>query len=184
MLIEVLDQEDKLSPHLTKEEKAFLEQAENSRYHLAQETLLCDHMLTFLDLAQKRRRSVIDAGRLGEDVCGYDFRLDTVSARDAFAAFIKSPEGEAILEKKQLDTPPTREGEDEDDIARGMCERKRCKVHGGWQKMLMLGIKYQMREMATQADEVGEEERVVREAVAERLGRNKAERNWVEIIDE
>lgn len=145
-------------------------------------------MLTLVELAQKRRRSVIDAGRFGEDICAYDHRLDTISARDAFAAFVKSPDGETILKTKQLGVPlrgKAPDGNDDDDgnIARGMCERKRCKAHAGWQKMLVFGIKYQMREMASQAAEVSEEERVVREAAGERRRRKKAENNWVEAID-
>ena len=180
---ETLGQEDGFSKLLTKEERAFLDQAASARYHLAQETVLCNHMLEFLEFAQKRRRAVIDANRFGEDICGYDFRLDTISARDAFAAFLKSPEGEKVLETQKLDAPPKPADDDEDDIARGLCERKRCKVHGGWHKMLSLGIKHQMREMAGQAAEVAEEERVLREAAAERWGRKKAESNWVEVID-
>lgn len=167
---------------MTDEQKAFLDSAASMRYQLAEETLLCDHMLTLVELAQKRRRAVIDAGRISEDTCGYDDRLDTICARDAFAAFAKSPEGERILKDKHLGPPVAPEGGD-DDIARGMCERKRCKAHSGWQKMLAFGIKYQIRELAEQAAEVGEDERVVREAAAERWQRKKAESNWVEVIE-
>jgi COMPASS component SPP1 len=146
-------------------------------------------MITLVELAQKRRRAAIDAGRFGDDVCGYDSRLDTVSARDAFAAFVKSPEGEAILKSEQLGPPPREDGvdgddgDDNDDVTRGMCERKRCKAHAGWQKMLVLGIKHQMREMAGQAAEVSEEERVVMEAAGERWRRKRAEKNWVEVVN-
>ena len=183
----LIEKDEDLSQILTAEEKTFLDSAARARYHLAQETLLCDHMLTLAELAQKRRRAVIDAGRIGEDICGYDYRLDTISARDAFAAFVKSPEGETILKTKQMGVPPRGDdagGDGDDDLARGMCERKRCKAHAGWQKMLAFGIKYQMREMAGQAAEVSEEERVVREAAGERWRRKKAENNWVEVIDD
>lgn len=135
-------------------------------------------MITLVELAQERRRAAITAGRFGEDICGYDSRLDTISARDAFAAYAKSPEGEAAFRESKLGDPLG-----EDDAARGMCERKRCKVHSGWQKMLPLGIKYQVREMANQAAEVAQEEGIVREAAGERWKRKQAEKNWVEVVD-
>ena len=135
-------------------------------------------MISLIELAQERRRAAITAGRFGEDVCGYDQRLDTISARDAFAAYIKTPDGAAIFEAAKLGDPFGA-----GDEARGMCERKRCKAHGGWQKILVLGIKHQIREMAGQVAEIAEEERIVRDAAAERSRRKTAEANWVEVID-
>lgn len=178
----LIESEQDLSDILTPEEKSFLEQTAATRYHLGEETALCGHMLTVVELAQKRRRAVIDAGRIGEDICGYDYRLDCISARDAFAAFIKSPQGDAILEAKELGVPPAEDGETDDDLARGMCERKRCKPHQHWLKTFTLAIKYQIKEMVRQAAEVGEQERVVREAALERSQRKKAEVNWVEVL--
>ncbi|KAF7549076.1 hypothetical protein G7Z17_g6639 [Cylindrodendrum hubeiense] len=170
--------EDQLAKILSEEEKEFLDNAVKARFHLAEETLLCRKMLTLIELAQERRRAAITAGRFGEDICGYDRRLDTISARDAFAAFAKSPEGEVIFKASKMGDPVG-----EGDEVRGMCERKRCKVHSGWQKMLALGIKHQIREMAAQAAEVGDEEKIVRVAADERWRRKKAEKNWVEVLD-
>jgi COMPASS component SPP1 len=135
-------------------------------------------MFTLIELAQERRRAAINAGSFGEDVCGYDSRLDTVSARDVFAAFIKSPEGEEVFKSSKLGDPLG-----DDDQVRGMCERKRCKAHSGWQKMLPLGIKHQIREMAGQAAEAEEEEQIFRKAVRERRRRRQAESNSVETVD-
>jgi COMPASS component SPP1 len=159
-----------------------LDRTAATRYHLGEETALCGHMLTMVELAQKRRRSVIDAGRIGEDICGYDYRLDSISARDAFAAFIKSPQGDAILAAKELGVPPAKEGEADDDLARGMCERKRCKPHQHWLKTFTLAIKYQIKEMVRQAAEIAEQEKVVREAALERSRRKRAESNRVEVL--
>ncbi|KIL93451.1 hypothetical protein FAVG1_03432 [Fusarium avenaceum] len=164
--------------HLSGEEKEFLENAAAARFHLAEETVLCHKMLTLLELAHERRQAAINAGRFKEDICGYDQRLDTISARDSFGAFAKSPEGEAIFKASKLDNPLG-----EGDEVRGMCERKRCKIHSGWYKMLSLGLKHQIREMATQADEVGEEEKVMRQAAKERWRRKQSEKNWVEVLD-
>ncbi|KAI9172330.1 Set1 complex component spp1 [Paramyrothecium foliicola] len=166
------------SPIFSDEEREFLEGTAQVRFQLAEETLLCHKMLTLIELAQERRRSAINAGRLGEDICGYDQRLDTVSARDAFAAFAKSPESDDIFHSSKLGDPLG-----EGDEVRGMCERKRCKVHSGWQKLLALGIKHQIREMAGQAAEVEEEERMLKEAATERCRRKKAETNWVEVLE-
>ncbi|KAF5027496.1 hypothetical protein F66182_391 [Fusarium sp. NRRL 66182] len=177
------------SMYLSGEEKAFLENAAAARFHLAEETVLCHKMLTLLELAYERRQAAINAGRFKakDDICGYDQRLDTIGARDSFEAFAKSPEGEAIFKASKLEDPLG-----EGDQVRGMCERKRCKIHDGkisgskidgWYKMLSVGIKHQIREMATQANEIGEEEKVVRQAAKERWRRKRSEKNWVEVLD-
>ena len=82
---------------LTTEEKEFLEHAAKRRADMANETVLCHQMLKLIEFAQDRRRRAIDARVVGEDVCGYDNRLDTISSRDAFAAFMKSDEGSTIF---------------------------------------------------------------------------------------
>lgn len=164
--------------HLSTEEKEYLESAAAARFHLAEETVLCHKMLTLLEFAHERRQAAITAGRFKEDICGYDERLDSIGARDAFEAFTKSPEGEAIFKASRM-SDPLGEG----DEVRGMCERKRCKFHGGWYKMLSLGLKHQIREMATQADEVGEEEKAMRQAAKDRWRRKQSEKNWVEVLD-
>ncbi|KAF5968371.1 Set1 complex component spp1 [Fusarium coicis] len=165
--------------HLSAEEKEYLESAAAARFHLAEETVLCHKMLTLLEFAHERRQAAITAGRFKEDICGYDERLDSIGARDAFEAFAKSPEGEAIFKACRM-SDPLGEG----DEVRGMCERKRCKFHGGWYKMLSLGLKHQIREMATQADEVGEEEKAMRQAAKDRWRRKQSEKNWVEVLDD
>ncbi|KHO01387.1 Set1 complex component spp1 [Metarhizium album ARSEF 1941] len=170
---------DALSELLSDEEQKFLDEAARARSELAEETLLCHKMFALIELAQERRRAAITAGRFGDDICGYDSRLDAVSARDVFSAFVKSPEGEEVFKNSKLDDPLG-----EDDAVRGMCERKRCKTHSGWQKMLPSGVKHHIREMAGQAAEVEEEEQIVRRAVAERWRRRQAESNWVESVHE
>ncbi|KJZ72515.1 hypothetical protein HIM_08039 [Hirsutella minnesotensis 3608] len=164
---------------LSQEEQDFLSNAADARAQLGEETVLCHKMVTLVELAQERRRAAITAGRIGEDICGYDWRLDTISARDAFAAWIKSSEGETTFEASKLGEPV-----DSEEPFAGMCERKRCKVHSGWYKMLPLGIKHQIREMANQSAEWAEEEAIVREAARERWKRKQAENNWVEVIEE
>ncbi|KAL3965110.1 hypothetical protein ACCO45_002114 [Purpureocillium lilacinum] len=152
--------DEALASILSDEEKEFLENSSKARFQLGEETLLCHKMLTLVELAQERRRAAITAGRFGEDICGYDSRLDTISARDAFAAYVKSSEGEATFKESKL-SDPLGEGDE----------------------MLPLGIKYQIREMASQAAEVGEEEQNVREAAGERWKRKQAEQNWVEVLE-
>ncbi|KAL6826258.1 hypothetical protein V8C40DRAFT_243773 [Trichoderma camerunense] len=171
--------EERLAQILTEEEKEYLDKKANARFKLAEETLLCQKMMTLVEMVQERRRAAISAGRIGEDICGYDNRLDSICARDAFAAFVKSPEGEVIFQASKVDDPLG-----EGDEVRGMCERKRCKIHSGWHKMLLLAVKHQIKEMADQAAEVGEDERILREAAEERWRRRQAEKNWVEVIED
>ncbi|KAL7783524.1 hypothetical protein V8C43DRAFT_176461 [Trichoderma afarasin] len=171
--------EERLAQILTEEEKEYLDKKANARFKLAEETLLCQKMMTLVEMVQERRRAAISAGRIGEDICGYDNRLDSICARDAFAAFVKSSEGEVIFQASKVDDPLG-----EGDEVRGMCERKRCKIHSGWHKMLLLAVKHQIKEMADQAAEVGEDERILREAAEERWRRRQAEKNWVEVIDD
>ncbi|KAM4065390.1 PHD-finger domain-containing protein [Hirsutella rhossiliensis] len=171
--------DDALIRILSDEEKTFLDNASKARFQLAEETVLCDKMLRLVELAQEHRRAAITGGRFGEDICGYDSRLDTISARDAFAAYAASAEGQATFKESKLGGDAL----SPDEAFKGMCERKRCKVHSGWHKMLPLGIKYQIREMANQAAEWGEEESIVREAASERWKRKQAEKNWVEVVD-
>ncbi|RFU72689.1 set1 complex component spp1 [Trichoderma arundinaceum] len=170
--------EERLAQILTEEEKEYLDKKANARFKLAEETLLCQKMMTLVEMVQERRRAAISAGRFAEDICGYDQRLDSIGARDAFAAFVKSPEGEVIFQALKVDDPLG-----EGDEVRGMCERKRCKIHSGWYKMLLLAAKHQIKEMADQAAEVGEDERILREAAEERWRRRQAEQNWVEVLD-
>lgn len=163
---------------LSGEEERLIESAAAEHRQLEEEMELCRRMLTLIELAQDRRRAAITAGRIGEDICGYDQRLDTISSRDAFAAFATSPEGENIFATSKLPGPI---GE-EDEIVKGMCEKKRCKAHAGWAKMLALGLRHQIRELGEQAVEVEEQGRIVRDAAGERWRRKKAEKNWVEVL--
>ncbi|KOS21256.1 Set1 complex component spp1 [Escovopsis weberi] len=164
--------------YLTEEEVSYLDGMAKSRLRLAEETVLYHQMLALIEMVQDRRRAAISAGRFAEDICGYDQRLDSVCATDAFAAFLKTPEGETIFQASKVDDPLG-----EGDEVRGMCERKRCKAHSGWQKILVLDIRHQIREMEDQADEVAKEEKTVREAAGERSRRRRAEKNWVEVMN-
>ena len=167
-----------MSSILSEEEKQCLENVTKTRSQLGEETELCQQMLNVIEFAQQRRRIAITVGRFGNDSCGYDSRLDTVSAKDAFATFIKSPEGEKIINDSKLSDPSGK-----DDEVKGMCEKKRCKVHRDWQKILPLGVKHRMRELAGREEEVDEEAKRVRRAAGERARRRKAENNWVEKIE-
>ena len=158
---------------------------------MTEETVLCRRMLSMVDLVVQRRRTAIATGRIANDCCGYDPRLDSVSSRDAFAAFGQSPEGEAIFSSidsdnmseamSKLNEPIT--GSRRGDELQAMCERKRCKIHREWQKILPLGVKHRIKEMTERTSEVVEEERIVREAAGERWKRRKAENNWVEVVE-
>ncbi|KZZ98954.1 Set1 complex component spp1 [Moelleriella libera RCEF 2490] len=163
---------------LSEEEKELLANKAKARQDLEEETLMCRKMLTLIELVQGRRRAAIKAGLFGEDICGYDTRLDSVSARDVFATWAKSHEGEEVLDKGRLGDPLG-----EDDPVRGMCDRKRCKPHAGWQKLFSLDVKNRIRENAQESSGLKREEDVIREAANERWRRKQTEHNWVEVIE-
>ncbi|KAF4587121.1 Set1 complex component spp1 [Ophiocordyceps camponoti-floridani] len=164
---------DALSRILSDEEKDILNKAAEARARLDEESVNCHNMLRLLDLVQEDRKANIAAGRCAEDMCGYHSTLDVVFARDVFAAYLKTPEGEATFRDSKLVSLPGAE----------ICERKRCKVHSGWHKMLLQGVKHDMKELANQVLELEEEESIIREAARERWKRKQAENNWVETID-
>lgn len=163
---------------MSSEERLYVEQATQHRQQIEDETVLCHKMLSMVEMARERRRAAIKAGKIGEDICGYDQRLDSIMARDVFAAFVDTPEGQKIFESSKLEDPLG-----EGDEVRGMCEKKRCKPHQGWNKVLQAGVERRVQELASQAAEVAEDERIVREAAAERFTRKQAEKNWVEVLD-
>lgn len=97
---------------LTSEEQELLTASAAERYQLGEEIVLCKKMLQLIDMALKQREAAIAAGKgTAKDLCGYDTRLDTVSATHQFALFLQTPQGEAIFKTGRLDpdfpTPAT-----------------------------------------------------------------------------
>ncbi|KAK4157026.1 Set1 complex component spp1 [Chaetomidium leptoderma] len=89
---------------LTPEEQALLTTSATARYQLGEEIVLCKKMLQLIDMALKQREAAIAAGKgTAKDLCGYDVRLDTVSATHQFALFLQTPRGEAIFKSGRLD---------------------------------------------------------------------------------
>lgn len=97
---------------LTEEESALLASSVSDRHSLGEEIVLCKKMLQLVDMAVKQRETLISASLggpksqlLGKDFCGYDYRLDTVGAAAPFAAFVRSPAGEAVFKGGRLPLP-------------------------------------------------------------------------------
>ena len=91
---------------LTPEEREALAQSAAERYQLGEEIVLCKKMLQLVEMALKRREAAVAAGRgTAKELCGYDYRLDSVGATHQFARFIQSPEGEAIFRAGRLEAP-------------------------------------------------------------------------------
>ncbi|KXX79263.1 Set1 complex component spp1 [Madurella mycetomatis] len=183
---------------LTPEERHLLSQSATHRYQLGEEIVLCKKMLQLIDMALKRREAAIAAGRgTAKDLCGYDFRLDTVGTTHQFALFIQSPHGEAIFKAGRLDPPSSspssssspqdmmsngataaEEGGD-DPLTAGMCAKKKCKPHNGWSAILTKTVKHDMKELAAQAKEKLDAEQRIRDGAAVRFRRKMKERNGV-----
>lgn len=199
---------------LTEEQLTFLSLSAAHRHSLGEEIVLCKKMLQLVDMALRRREAVIAASAplgkgqaLGKDFCGYDYRLDTVGATAAFAAFASSAAGEAVFRTGKLDAPSDpdvataddHEGESGRDAGKeaettaaaaaagsganaGMCLKKKCKPHMQWSGVLTKAVKHQIKELAAQAKEKLDAEARVRDSAAVRYRRRLKENNWVTVI--
>ena len=178
---------------LSDEEHEFLQGSAAERLALGNEIVQYKKMMQLMEWANQRRQAAVEAGRFAKDSCGYDFRLDTVSVRHQFAAFLDTPEGQAVFKSGRLDTPlPDADpnanadpnyglaGDGADPATRGMCERKRCKPHAGWYKLLTGAVRVLIKETtAAAADKLDAENALRREATV-RYERRRLEKNWVE----
>ncbi|KAI1818608.1 hypothetical protein GGS20DRAFT_195605 [Poronia punctata] len=175
---------------LSEEEKHFLQTSAAERLALGNEIVQYKKMMQLLDWANARRQAAIEAGRFTKDSCGYDYRLDTVSVRVQFAAWLDTPEGQAVFKAGKLDAPPHPDDGDEavvvvvDPLIRGTCDRKRCKPHSGWYKLLMSAVRVLVKETATAAATKLEAEEAMRKEAEARYERRQLENNSVEVLSE
>jgi COMPASS component SPP1 len=196
---------------LTEEESTLLANSVSDRHSLGEEIVLCKKMLQLIEMAIKQRETLISASLggpksqlLGKDFCGYDYRLDTVGATAAFAAFVKSPAGEVIFRTGRLPLPGDEgfvapDGEDGGGYVNGngvngngtgvaalgsvVCARRKCKPHAGWSGIHTKNVKHQIKELAAQAKEKLDFEARIRDCAAVRYQRRKREKNRVEVVD-
>ncbi|KAH6651835.1 hypothetical protein BKA67DRAFT_537687 [Truncatella angustata] len=166
---------------LSDEEQKFLQTSAAERLSLGNEIVQYKKMMQLIDWANQRRQTAIELGKLTKDSCGYDNRLDVVSVRHAFVAWIDSPEGQAIFTAGKLDTPV--ELNEGDEATMNMCEKKRCKAHNGWYKILTSAVRNQVKETATAAADKLEAEEVLRQEAETRFERRQLEKNWVQVIE-
>lgn len=139
-------------------------------------------MMQLTEWANQRRQALIEAGKLSKDTCGYDSRLDTVSVRPQFAAWLETAEGQATFKAGKLGDP-LGSSEDEDGAARGVCEKKRCKPHNGWYKQLIGSVRVLVKETATAAADKLDAEDVMRQEAGIRYERRQLEDHWVQVLD-
>ncbi|KLU83444.1 hypothetical protein MAPG_02504 [Magnaporthiopsis poae ATCC 64411] len=91
---------------LTSEEADLLALSLAERRGLAEEVVMCRKMLQLMEIAAAQRREAITSGRLESDGCGYDTALDTIGVQAQFAAFLRSPAGEAAFKTGKLESGP------------------------------------------------------------------------------
>ncbi|RYP46880.1 hypothetical protein DL768_006977 [Monosporascus sp. mg162] len=188
---------------LSEEELAFLQNSAAERLALGNEIVQYKKMMQLIDWANQRRQAAIEAGKFTKESCGYDWRLDTVSVRHQFAAWLETPEGQVTFKSGRLDAPldlPSSEKKDNnhnntitnaqgqgqgtgDPATRGMCEKKRCKPHAGWYKILTSAVRVLIKETATAAADKLEAEGVMRREAEVRYERRQLENNWVEVLE-
>ncbi|KAI1391948.1 uncharacterized protein F4822DRAFT_389012 [Hypoxylon trugodes] len=167
---------------LSEEEQTFLKNSAAERLALGNEIVQYKKMMQLIDWANHRRQLAIEAGKFTKESCGYDWRLDTVSVRHQFGEWLETPEGQATFKAGKLDTPldPNLQG---DSATRGMCEKKRCKPHNGWYKLLMSAVRILIKETATAAADKLNAEDDMRQAAEARFERRQIEKNSVEYLD-
>ncbi|KAI0521089.1 hypothetical protein F5B22DRAFT_634901 [Xylaria bambusicola] len=188
---------------LSEEEQAFLQASSAERLALGNEIVQYKKMMQLLDWANSRRQAALEAGKFTKDSCGYDWRLDTVSVRSQFAAWLDTPEGQAVFKAGKLEAPITTNTNNTDNhnttatttnhvsaehmadpAIRGTCDRKRCKPHAGWYKLLMGVVRVLIKETATAAAAKLEAEEAMRTAAEARYERRQLENNYVEVLSE
>ncbi|KAI3327260.1 hypothetical protein HD806DRAFT_486554 [Xylariaceae sp. AK1471] len=175
---------------LSEEEQTFLQTSAAERLALGNEIVQYKKMMQLLDWSNSRRQAAIEAGKFTKDSCGYDWRLDTVSVRVQFAAWLDTPEGQAVFKAGKLEAPlpNTPDNQDTslsvDPAIRGTCDRKRCKPHNGWYKLLMSAVRVLVKETATAAANKLEAEEAMRSSAEARYERRQLENNYVEVLSE
>ncbi|KXJ94086.1 hypothetical protein Micbo1qcDRAFT_231654 [Microdochium bolleyi] len=172
---------------LSEEEQTFLQQSAAERLALGNEIVQYKKMMQVIDWANERRQAAVEAGKFTKDSCGYDSRLDAVSVKHQFSAWLESPDGQAAFKAGKLLSPlsdvPALNGAGEGSLTRGMCEKKRCKPHAGWYKLHMNAVRHLIKETTAAAAEKLEAEEVMRQETETKFSRRKLERNWVEVIE-
>ncbi|KAI1184281.1 hypothetical protein F5B17DRAFT_442764 [Nemania serpens] len=186
---------------LSEEEQAFLQASAAERLALGNEIVQYKKMMQLVDWANSRRQAAIEAGKFTKDSCGYDWRLDTISARVQFAAWLETPEGQAVFKAGKLEAPldpatndfngngngsnaPDTPAGQADPAIRGTCDRKRCKRHLTWYKLLMGVVRVLVKETATDAAAKLEAESAMRSAAEARYERRQLENHYVEVLSE
>ncbi|KAI1365396.1 hypothetical protein F5Y08DRAFT_304010 [Xylaria arbuscula] len=182
---------------LSEEEQAFLQASSAERLALGNEIVQYKKMMQLLDWANSRRQALLETGKFTKDSCGYDWRLDTVSVRAQFAAWLDTADGQAVFKAGKLDgatataSVPNSNGAGEgigggggDSALRGTCDKKRCKPHAGWYKLLMGVVRVLIKETATAAATKLEAEEAMRIAAEARYERRQLENNYVEVLSE
>ncbi|KAI3341047.1 hypothetical protein F4824DRAFT_486912 [Ustulina deusta] len=210
---------------LSEEEQAFLQASSAERLALGNEIVQYKKMMQLLDWANSRRQAALEAGKFTKESCGYDWRLDTVSVRAQFAAWLDTPDGQAVFKAGKLEAPPppavdnnhntisattttnntastatatatanhhhnntaaaaASVSAESDPAIRGTCDRKRCKPHAGWYKILMGVVRVLIKETATAAAAKLEAEAAMRSAAEARYERRQLENNYVEVLSE
>ncbi|KAI1343369.1 hypothetical protein F5Y15DRAFT_232060 [Xylariaceae sp. FL0016] len=170
---------------LSEEEQTFLQTSAAERLALGNEIVQYKKMMQLIDWANERRQEALEAGKFTKDSCGYDWRLDTVSVRVQFATWLETAEGQATFKAGKLGEPlDPDQGPGSDAAVRGMCDKKRCKPHNGWYKLLTSAVRVLIKETATAAADKLQTEEVMRQEAESRYERRQLENNSVEMLDD
>ena len=171
----------------TPEETAHLEEITAKRDTVRAHKKLLDDRDRFLLLVTTRAKAVL--GEMKEQdksvstICGYDTRISW--SDDEFNEWRASSEGKSALEKGGVLGAPTKKekiekpedhennenrapetqanGEDEDEMGKGVCKKKRCERHKAWLKLMQQEILFETHQARQAMKKLEAEEKGVRD---------------------
>ena len=123
---------------------------------------------TFLGLVKARGKTVLDELRKKDkslkDICGYDARLSL--SDEEFKIWRCGPEGQKAFDEDVL-VAPTPDDEatatgDDDELGRGVCQKKRCERHRNWYKIQQQEVAFEKDNIRQALRKLEEEERGVK----------------------
>ena len=144
----------------TEEETAELEHIAKKREDLVARRSMLSDRDKFVAMVGIRHKAVLaelkETDKSLKDICGYDARLTWCD--EEFNQWRSSSEGQKALQGNALDAPPKAEAitavrngiaseEDEEEVGRGVCKKKRCERHRAW-------LKNQQQDNAFEKDQV------------------------------
>ena len=177
----------KKKPIYTLEESAKLDEISAKREKVRSHKKMLEDRDRFLSLVTARAKTVLaelkEQDKSINIICGYDTRITW--SDDEFNEWRSSSEGKAALEKGGILNAPTKKeksekveddrvnesavpdsqvnGEEEDEIGKGVCKKKRCERHKAWLKLMQHEIQFETHQARQATKKLETEEKDVKD---------------------